>query len=150
MRRALAATIAAAAIVVGAVISQPNSWGSTDGTIVQSTAIVRLGPTFYLHTNSAHVSLDIQGIELDANGNLVIRREYPPGAKIAVCIAEEDEATSRLGVMAGCSGGSSLSTIYLYDRTGTRVRADDPRFGANTNLWLYWLSFIPPTATPSE
>ncbi|MCR6706542.1 MAG: hypothetical protein NVV66_18265 [Cellulomonas sp.] len=132
-----------------AIASQPNSWRESDGQWVTSTAIARLGPTPYLHTNAVHVSVGIEGIELDANGNLVVRREYPQGAQIAFCVAEEDESLAKLGVQAGCSGGSAVTTIYLY-RGGVRVRADDPMFGPNANLWLMWLSFIPPAAPPVE
>lgn len=149
MRR-IAAAAAVLALVLATVVAQVNSWRSEgDGSWVQASAIVRLGPEVYLHTNAAHAAVGIAAIEINAYGDVVITRDVPAGTKIAACIAEEDESMVALGIQAGCSGGSITSTIRMYDRDGHRVRADDPRFGSYSNLWLYWTGFQPSTGGAS-
>lgn len=107
-----------------------------------SSTVVRLGPTAYIHTNSAHYTVGVTGMTIDPKtGDIKITRKSAPGEKIGVCVVEEDESVSALGVMAGCSGGGASSVIRLTDRKGKHVRADDKRFGKRANLWVLFVGY---------
>ena len=120
-------------------------YGNDQGTFYTTTTIVRLGEKPYIHTNSAHASTGHAKVSKGASNQVVVTREVRKGTKIAACIVDEDETLSKLGIQAGCSGGSGTSNIYLYDRNGKQVKPDDPRFKNRANLWIHWDDFVPAT-----
>ena len=107
-----------------------------------SSTVVRLGPSVYLHTNPAHYTVGVTAVEVDRKtGDLILYRTPARGERIGVCIVDEDETVSRLGIMAGCTGGAERSVIRLTDKNGKRVRADDERFGLRANVWVLFVGY---------
>ena len=142
----LVATIAfiganiAATIAVNTPESEPVIASQTG--IIERTAVIRLGTTVYLHTNSAHGSIGITSINLSGGCRLVVNMDLQPGEKVLQVDAEEDEFMAKLGVQAGGSGGLGSVTIYLY-RAGKEVCAHSSIFGTTSNVWLEVTSEIP-------
>jgi hypothetical protein len=104
--------------------------------IVTRGGVIRIGPSIYLHDNSTHASVGIRKLTTE-NCNLVIWTDVADETveQVISANAEEDETMSRLQVQAGISGGGKKATVYLY-RNGTRMCANDSRFGSVSNLWI--------------
>ncbi|MGA8986850.1 hypothetical protein [Aeromicrobium sp.] len=117
--------------------------------ILHRGAVVRLGPSPSIYTNSTHAAVGVTGLSLRSNCYLILNLDWKPGEKVIAAIAEEDESVSLLDVQAGISGGGTTANIYLY-RNGRRVCANDRMFGKYANLWVSITSLAPESApTPT-
>lgn len=117
------------------ITSEPAVVG--DDNIVIRGGVIRIGSgdNLYLHENSAHAAVGITAIRLINNCDLQIDLDRQADERIVAAIAEEDETISRLGVLAGISGGVDQANIYLY-KNGTKICANNSMFGTNSNLWV--------------
>lgn len=142
----LTAALALALILAGtagyALDSTPAA--QAQSRLITRTAIIRLGSTVSLYTNTTHGSVGITSVDV-VNCRVVMHFDLGQGEKILTAIAEEDETVSRLGIQAGITGGSSTAEIRMY-KDGREVCATDGRFSSSANLWvtLTWLAPLAP------
>ncbi|MFW6599350.1 hypothetical protein ACQBAU_12040 [Propionibacteriaceae bacterium Y2011] len=93
-----------------------------------------------IHANSAHYCVGVTGVEVEDDGDLLIRSNTP-GPIMSLSVSP-DESLARLGYTCGASGGLSTTIIRCYDRDGVKIAADSPRmYGAYNNLWLTWFTW---------
>lgn len=139
----LVTVVATVGVGAGAVAgSSYTRHNDQQGTLRTSGAVIRVGTKPYIHTNASHAALNITGMQVRANGDLVINRSVQKGDRIVACIAEEDETLVRLGVQVGCSGGGRQSVLQFY-RDGKRISAKSSIFGTTSNVWFQVTSFVP-------
>ena len=115
-----------------------TSYDEGDGEMVWTGGVLRVGPSWYIHTNDTHAAVNIEGMSIDADGDLVVR--VSGARKIVACIAEEDETISRLGIQVGCSGGQPTAILQFW-KDGDKVRADSSILGSNSNIWFLTATF---------
>lgn len=120
-----------------AMIPNPNYTVAADvqSRLIHRGGVIRIGTSIYIHDNGAHASVGLLGHEI-IDGRLRVYFDQGPGEEVMAVIAEEDEKIGRLGVSCGGSGGNTYVNIMLY-KAGVEVRADDPMFGTNANIWLH-------------
>ena len=134
----LAVVLLIGATVAGYAVNTPQSEPvmAAQPKIIIRTAVIRLGTTVYLHTNSAHGSVGITSINLSGGCDIVVSTDTQPGEKILSIDVDEDETMTRLGIAGGGSGGLGTTTIPLYNRSGSHICANNSIFGTNANIWL--------------
>jgi hypothetical protein len=118
------------------VVSEPTDEANAVGSIVHRGGVIRLGTNLYVHQNSVHTAVGITGLHVINGCTLTLDLETQPGERVMAAIVDEDETVSKLGIMAGLSGGTGTATIYLYNRSGVQVCANSSIFGTNANLWV--------------
>lgn len=135
------ALIVAVGIVVGAWLLQsdpslaanfdPSNPPVTTGCVVRFHST---GPR--IHENSAHMCTGANTVEMDGEGNLVVRSDWH-GAVISITV-ESDECLTRRNIDGGASNGLGTTRIEFYRET-EHVRLDDSRmWGEFCNVWLTW------------
>ena len=116
--------------------------------LVVRTAIVRLGPDFWLHTDSNHASLGVTGIGL-YNGMLEVYTDFDgTREKCLSATANVDATLAAKGIFVGASGGADLTRYSLHSSKTlgsysayTRIPANSAVFNsAIDNLWITHLS----------
>lgn len=145
IRAAVVSAVLAVIVVpsVGYAVSTYSPAIEAKDRIVVRGAVIRLGPSPYVYANSSDAAVGVAGIAL-ISCNLRVTFDTHPDEQVIAAIAEEDEALSRLGVLAGVSGGVTGATVYLY-RDGKRICANDKMFGSSANLWLQVTFLAPPS-----
>jgi hypothetical protein len=124
--------------------TNPNAFNNESvGAYNEMYAIVRIGNPIYVHTDSAHGSMDVVDHYIAENGNLVIRRGVGDNEHVVGCQVVADETIARLGIDVGCSGGLTTTQIWMY-KSGKRILPTDKMFGKNkANLWVHTVGWDP-------
>lgn len=92
-----------------------------------------------IHENEAHDCRRVDSLEVLSNGQL--RVHLDDALPIVSLVTQSDETMIQKGVTCGASGGREVVNLTCYDRTGTKVRADDPAmYSPVSNLWFTIIS----------
>ncbi|WP_311208716.1 MULTISPECIES: hypothetical protein [unclassified Aeromicrobium] len=108
------------------------------------TAIVRVGPDFWLHTDTNHASLGVTSINV-VDGYLEVHTDFDPARERCLSATAAVDATLAVkGVSAGASGGAALTRYALSSSKQLGPYAPHTRIPANStvfnsgidNLWI--------------
>lgn len=114
-----------------------------------SGCCIRLDPGgVYIHHNAAHASLNVQGVSINAKGEVEVKHTSM-GPIIAAIASPDETIAGTKGILAGVSGGTGTSNIRLYDTRIDRKldlkNSSDYKRVANqySNIWLFWMHYYP-------
>lgn len=122
--------------------------------MVYRCVIVRLGATWNWYENPAHGSAGIVDVTIDSTTReLVVTTDFDPNVeKILYAAANPDATLVTKGVMAGASGGGTVTRYTIVsskDLTGgypayAPIRPNGSCFDSNVdNLWIQQVSMRP-------
>lgn len=114
--------------------------------------VIRFGPgvvngdgTFasggpYIHVNSGHIAVGVQGVHVEPDGDVVVDLD---GGAISAILATPDETLTVRGIAGGPSGAAG-NTVFRFrkDGVGKLNLATQAHWNliaaAEANLWCFW------------
>ncbi|MEV7397705.1 hypothetical protein [Aeromicrobium sp. NPDC092404] len=135
-----AITVVGATVAVSEVIVSPAH--DVQDQLIHRGGVVRLGKVVSLHTNPSHASVGLTATELVRGCYLRVLFDTAPGEQIVSIEVDEDETLSKLGIVAGASGGNGYANVYLY-RNGRPVCANNVTLPPSANLWFHVMNLAP-------